>query len=128
MDLATIVVGADRFEAYIEELTNVIGHADQLHRPSRKAALASRPTGRNGTTAFVLLDELHQREDRILPHGVVGRRSLPLAVWLYATSRTTSMPSSREALTIVLNSPNSPFAGITRLWRKESDGVCSSNS
>ena len=29
MDLATIIDGADRFVAYIEELTSVIGHADR---------------------------------------------------------------------------------------------------
>ena len=28
MDLSTIVDGADRFVAYVEELTSVIGHAD----------------------------------------------------------------------------------------------------
>ena len=29
MDLATIIDGADRFVAYVEELTSVIGHADR---------------------------------------------------------------------------------------------------
>ena len=29
MDLATITDGADRFVAYVEELTSVIGHADR---------------------------------------------------------------------------------------------------
>src|SRR5712675_2743775 len=30
MDLATITDGADRFVAYIEELTSVLGHADRV--------------------------------------------------------------------------------------------------
>ena len=29
MDLATMIDGADRFVAYVEELTSVIGHADR---------------------------------------------------------------------------------------------------
>jgi len=29
MNLATIIDGADRFVAYVEELTSVIGHADR---------------------------------------------------------------------------------------------------
>jgi hypothetical protein len=29
MDLATIIDGADRFVAYVEESTSVIGHADR---------------------------------------------------------------------------------------------------
>src|SRR5271155_3033556 len=32
MDLATIIDGADRFVAYVEELTSVIGHADRALR------------------------------------------------------------------------------------------------
>jgi hypothetical protein len=32
MDLDTIMDGADRFAAYVEELTSVIGHPSGLHR------------------------------------------------------------------------------------------------
>jgi hypothetical protein len=32
MDLDTIMDGADRFAAYVEELTRVIGHADRGRR------------------------------------------------------------------------------------------------
>src|ERR1700727_1341809 len=35
----------------------------------------------------------------------VGPRWSPSAVWLYTTSRMTSMPASCSALTMVLNSP-----------------------
>src|SRR6516164_8184097 len=40
MDLATIIDGVDRFVAYVEELTSVIGHADRalpLREKGRKS-------------------------------------------------------------------------------------------